>query len=172
RPHHRHHLLAFAQENAQTRYTGQRGEILGRRRDGVEFHAEATILKHANHAAGAPAMTAILRDATERRAWQQELAASEEKHRAILDSCGDAILLAEAASGTIVDANARAAELFGCRREELLGLHQSLLHPPEKRGLYSRTFREHLESGRVVVPDAEIQTAAGRVVHVEINARP
>ncbi|HMA16167.1 MAG TPA: PAS domain-containing sensor histidine kinase [Kiloniellaceae bacterium] len=169
---HRRHLLGFAQENSATRYMGQRGAIVGRRRDGGEFHAEATILKHANHRAGAPALTAILRDVTERRRWQQELAASEEKHRAILDSCGDAILLADAASGTIIDANARAAELFDCRREELLGLHQTLLHPPETRARYSRTFREHIDEGRVVVPDAEIQTAGGRVVHVEINARP
>ncbi|MEO3428183.1 PAS domain-containing sensor histidine kinase [Pelagibius sp. CAU 1746] len=169
--HHRH-LDRFLGENVASRFMGERGEIIGRRRDGSEFHAEATILKHGDARRGAPAVTAILRDVSERRRWQRQLATSEEKHRAILDACSDAILLADAESGRITDVNARAAELFNCPTEDLLGLHQTELHPSGTSETYSRLFREHIEKGRVLVPEAEIQTACGLVVPVEIVARP
>ncbi|MFZ2103179.1 MAG: PAS domain-containing sensor histidine kinase [Oricola sp.] len=169
---HRRHLQGFGGENAPTRFMGERGEIVGRRSDGSEFFAEATILKHGDRGPGAPAMTAILRDVSDRQQWQHRLQASEEKHRAILDACSDAILLADAQTGIIVDVNARAGDLFNCKADDLLGLHQTELHPPAARERYSRTFREHLEKGRLLVPEAEIQTACGRVVPVEISARP
>ncbi len=176
---HHHHLEDFKRSNLGTRFMGDRGEIVARRRDGSEFFAEATILKHGDGSRpgvladrGSPALTAILRDVSDRRDWQRQLAASEEKQRAILDACGDAILLADADTGVITDANPRAAELFNCRPEDLLGLHQTALHPTGTSEKYSRFFREHVESGRILVPEAEIQTASGRVVPVEISARP
>ncbi len=169
---HQSHLHNFISENVATRFMGERGEIVGKRRDGSEFHAEATILKHGDTRPGAPALTAILRDVSERHQWQRQLEVSEEKHRAILDASGDAILLADAESGVITDVNERAAELFNCRRDDLLGLHQTALHPTGTSEKYSRLFREHIEKGRILVPEAEIQTACGRVVPVEIFARP
>ena len=169
---HSHYIERFSTENAPTRFMGERGEIVGRRSDGSEIFAEATILKHGDRGPGAPAMTAILRDVSDRRQWERRLAASEERHRAILDACSDAILLADAQTGIIVDVNARAGELFNCKADDLLGLHQTELHPPAARERYSRTFREHIEQGRLLVPEAEIQTACGRIVPVEISARP
>jgi len=52
----------------------------------------------------------------------RELAASEEQFRTIFDSINDAIIVMEPSDGTIFSVNQRMCELFGYRREELLGL--------------------------------------------------
>src|SRR5690606_18262388 len=95
-----------------------------------------------------------------------------QRHRAILSTCTDAILIADAETGLILEANERAGDMFGCSAEELIGLHQSELHPEADRERLSRAFREHVEAGRILVSDATIQCRDGTVVPVEIAARP
>ncbi|MBV8162456.1 MAG: PAS domain S-box protein [Acidimicrobiia bacterium] len=70
---HRSHVQRFADTPVAARLMGERQEIFGRRRDGSEFPAEASIVKLEED--GRRRFAAILRDATERRA-------AEEAHRA------------------------------------------------------------------------------------------
>jgi len=69
---HRGHVQRFAAAPEPARLMGQRQEIFGRRRDGREFPAEASIVKL--EVDGRRSFAAILRDASERRA-------AEEAHR-------------------------------------------------------------------------------------------
>ena len=48
------------------------------------------------------------------------------------------IFLADAETGELVDANEAAADLVGRSRDELIGMHQTDLHPPEKADEYRR----------------------------------
>ncbi|MEQ9332571.1 PAS domain S-box protein [Thalassobaculum sp.] len=167
---HRRHVEDFRQSGARSRMMGQRSGIQGRRGDGSVFEAEASISR--SRIGGSEVLLAIIRDVSARKAEEARLLASEQKHRAILDTCSDAILLADADSGRITEVNPQAAALFGCSMDDLLGRHQSELHPLEDRRRLSQAFREHLEIGRVLVPDATIQRDDGTVVPVEITARP
>lgn len=167
---HRCYVEAFLASPVQSRHMNERQIISGRRKDGHIFPAEAAIVKCQN---GAPfAVCAILRDVTERHVREAKVQASEQKYRAIMEGCPDAILVASATTGRVLEVNEAAAQLFGCSSHELVGLHQSELHPPESRKTFVRTFREHIEAGRILVPDGEIQRADGVVVPVEIAARP
>ncbi|SMF82365.1 PAS domain S-box-containing protein [Tistlia consotensis] len=167
---HAERIRQFARSGVASRRMRERGAITGRRRDGSQFDAEASISKFEQD--GRPLMMAVVRDITERKVAEARLLASEQKHRAILDTCTDAILLADAESGGICEVNERAAELFGCTTRDLIGLHQSELHPLDERDRFRRTFREHLEQGRLLVPDATILRNDGTVLPVEIAARP
>lgn len=170
RERHRGHVQHFIATGTRGRYMGERSEIIGYRRDGTRFPAEASIVRSAVHQ---PAVvTAFIRDITERKQRDAALAASEERHRAMLETCPDAILIGDPETGLITEANEEAGRLFGCPANDLVGLHQSELHPPETRERFRRTFREHVEIGRVFVHDAVIQQVNGRVVPVEIAARP
>jgi PAS domain S-box-containing protein len=62
---HRQHVVDFAQSHGRARRMGERSEIFGRRKDGTEFPAEASIsrLKLGNETI----FTAILRDITDRK---------------------------------------------------------------------------------------------------------
>src|SRR5690606_32091645 len=111
-------------------------------------------------------------DVTARKEAEARLRRSEQRHRAILATCTDAILIADAETGLILEANDRAGDMFGCSAEDLIGLHQSELHPPADRARLSQSFRDHVETGRILVPDATIERRDGTVLPVEIAARP
>ena len=167
---HRGHADRFMHEGSSGKYMNQRGQIRGRRKDGSTFPAEASIIK--SRMQDGVVTTAIVRDISERRAAEKALAESEELHRAVLAASPDAILMADADTGMIVGANESAGRLFKCRPEDLVGRHQTELHPPEDREAYARYFREHLFDNRIFVSDAEIRTVDGATVPVEIAARP
>lgn len=71
RDRHRHHVQAFAGVEATTRSMNERGEIVGLRKDGGEFPAEASISKL--EFGDEVLFTVILRDATERKQREEQL---------------------------------------------------------------------------------------------------
>jgi PAS domain S-box-containing protein len=70
---HRRHIEEFARSSDVARTMGQRREVSGRRKDGSEFPAEASISKL--DLGGELVFTVILRDITERKRVEQRLAA-------------------------------------------------------------------------------------------------
>ena len=122
-------------------------------------------------AAGAPAhIIAAGIDVTAQREAMTALEASQRKYHRLLETANDAILVADAETGCIVEANDRASELFGVPAPELVGLHQSRLYPPEERERYQRLFSEHVNTGRAVTETLEVVHRDGRHVPVEISA--
>ena len=71
---HRQHVQEFSGAETAARRMGQRQEILGRRKDGTEFPAEASISKV--QAEGRRVFTVILRDVTERHRAEELIRAS------------------------------------------------------------------------------------------------
>ncbi|HEX6068322.1 MAG TPA: ATP-binding protein [Longimicrobiaceae bacterium] len=74
RPDHRHHVEDFGAGPVAARRMGERGQIVGRRKSGEVFQADASISKL--EVAGRRIYTAVLRDVTERVRAEQELARS------------------------------------------------------------------------------------------------
>ncbi|HJV24579.1 MAG TPA: PAS domain S-box protein [Aromatoleum sp.] len=81
---HSKHLQDFARSPEVARAMGQRSSVVGRRKDGSEFPAEATISKLAID--GKQIFTAILRDVTERQQAAEALRGSEHLARGQLDA--------------------------------------------------------------------------------------
>jgi PAS domain S-box-containing protein len=65
------------------------------------------------------------------------------RYRALFEDAHDAILIANL-DGYITDVNYQAEVMFGYSRQELIGLHQSELHPPEDVEKTSASFQEVL----------------------------
>jgi PAS domain S-box-containing protein len=78
---HRRHMQAFAQGPDEARLIGERQEIFGRRRDGREFPAEASIARL--RAEGGLYFMVFLRDITERREQEAELRAGRRQLQAL-----------------------------------------------------------------------------------------
>jgi len=88
----------------------------------------------------------------------------------VFEQCPNGIFLADAETGVILDVNPAACELMAMRREGLLGLHQTGLHPKEEAERYQALFEEHVQRGEATTEDVHIQRPSGELVPVEISA--
>lgn len=111
------------------------------------------------------------RDITEQRKIEQALKESEEKYRTLFEESLDAIFVADAETGILVDCNRAATELVGRSKSELIGMHQRFLHPPESiDGKFSKTFMQHCKKGGGFAVEDQIITKTGEIRDVSIKA--
>jgi PAS domain S-box-containing protein len=145
-------------------------EFLYLRKDGSHRWGEAqfSFIKNEEKKVG---IQAILRDITERKRMAEQLKISEEKYHKQFETAMDAIFLADAETGILLDCNHAATELVGRKKSELIGKHQRILHPPEEtEGEFSRTFRQHLKEKEGQVLETQVITKTGEIRDVAIKA--
>ena len=88
RERHVHQVAGFGRSEVSARRMGERGEIVGRRKNGEEFPAEASITRI--EIEGRQVFTAVLRDVTERRRAERERASLLEREQAARSRAEDA----------------------------------------------------------------------------------
>ena len=81
----------------------------------------------------------------------------------------DAVLMADAATGLILDANPAACRLLGMPLARLRGMHQSRLHPADHADTARGDFSDVAERRRGAPVESRIQAADGTVVPVEVT---
>jgi PAS domain S-box-containing protein len=110
------------------------------------------------------------RDITESKKIEQAVRASEEKYRKLFDDAMDAIFVADAETGILVDCNHAATELTGKTKSELIGMHQRFLHPPnDNTGKFTKTFEQHRKDREGHLINDQIITKNGEVRDVTIK---
>jgi PAS domain S-box-containing protein len=139
-----------------------------RRPDGAVRALEALASRIRYH--GRSAVQVALVDVTERREAQEALVASEERYRRLVKTAGDPIFVADAETGRIVECNARAAALVGRPVDQIVGMHQGELHPPEDAARYQMQFHDDVRDDGAVGKESRVLRADGSVAWVEISA--
>ncbi|MHA2315295.1 MAG: PAS domain S-box protein [Candidatus Hermodarchaeia archaeon] len=113
----------------------------------------------------------ITKEITERKKTEEALRESEEKYRKLFEETTDAIFVADAETGTLIDCNSAAEELVGREKSELVGKHQRILHPPEEtEGEFNGIFKQHMKEKDGQVLEAQVITKKGKIKDVEIRA--
>ncbi len=107
---------------------------------------------------------------SERKRVENALSESEGKYRKLIETANDAIFIADAETGIILDVNRRAEELMNIPAEEIIGMHQKQLHPEDEAGDYKRIFREHVQSEDGISEEVVVCRKDGHKIPVEISA--
>jgi len=88
----------------------------------------------------------VISDITSRKYSEKQRLESEQKFQNLFEHANDAIFIAVANTGIIVDANKRAEELLGKDRNEIIGMHQTKLHPPQDEIVIRNSFQHDLDA--------------------------
>jgi PAS domain S-box-containing protein len=115
---HHQHIKNFKEQNGKTRRMGERNEIFGRRKDGTEFPAEASISKL--EVAGEKVFTAFLRDITDRKQAEATLREQQEFLRQVIDSNPNLVFVKDW-DGKFTLANQALAEVYHTTIENIIG---------------------------------------------------
>jgi len=161
RERHRAHVRAYTRSPAP-RSIGERGDLLGVRRDGTEFQVEIGLSTMATPN-GVSTVASIV-DVTERR----RSADARARLAAIVESSDDAII-GKTFEGVITTWNPGAERMFGYSASEALGQSIALVLPP---GEVDREIavRERLSRGERVAPFESMRRhKSGRFVEVSVS---
>lgn len=101
----------------------------------------------------------------------EQLIFSEKKYRSLFENANDAVFIAEADTGILLDANNKAYTLTGLTPKELIGMHQHDLHPTYQYEVSKETFfSEDHQQGNSAYSEFEVLHKDGHTTPVEINS--
>ncbi len=93
------------------------------------------------------------------------------KYKHLIENAPDAIFVADAETGLIIEANSKTAELLGIPVDQVIGMHQSQLHPPEEVEKYRAIFQKHIQNkSSNIFENIYVQRKDGEKVPVQIIA--
>ena len=167
---HQDYVNEFLHAYETARQMGHRSEIFGRRKDGSEFPAEATISKL--ELDGEITFTVILRDVTDRKKSELALLESEQRFRQLFNASPDAILLIDPSDPDfwqILDCNETACKMNGYTRKELIGQPLDLLNITPSTREERNSYLERLRRKGVIQTEALHLHQDGHVFPIEIS---
>ncbi|NOK22601.1 sensor histidine kinase, partial [Corallococcus carmarthensis] len=177
---HARHVRTFAGGTVTSRHMGERLPILGLRKGGEEFPAEASISKL--DVEGTRLLTVILRDISARRRAEDVLRLSEERFRTSFEGAPMGMALM-ALDGRYLHVNAAFCDIVGYSREEMLSRSFQDITAPEDLALdqenAARMRRGEIDSFQrekhyvrkdgqrvtLIVRGAVVRDARGRPIH-------
>lgn len=122
---------------------------------------------------GKPPIDGIIinsRDVGDKKDNERALRESRDKYKRLFEGANDAVFLADGETGVILDANPKAEELVGRPKSEIIGLHQSRLHPEEMENDTRESFEDDVARGpNTVYKKFTVLHKSGRKIPVEIN---
>ncbi len=105
--------------------------------------------------------------------WKKTEAALREsraKYRTLFESANDAIFIASAQTGILLDANQQAERITGRSRTEIIGQHFTELHPRKYQARAKANFENDFKrKGKQVYQDFAVQHSDGRKIPVQIS---
>lgn len=114
-------------------------------------------------------ITLFSNDITSLKEQQEETRIVDLRYAALFDGAEDAILIADITTGNLVDVNDKAVSLFGYSKFEMIGMHQSKLHPPEDLEYVVHQFREFTNDSSFKTVETRIINSKGKIKPVRIT---
>jgi len=106
---------------------------------------------------------AFVRDITDRKRADDELKSAYEKNKGLMDYANDAIFIADAETGMLLDANNKTQALIGRTLSEIQSMHESELHPKEEEEKYRAYFKKHALEGMGLQEEVVVDQKGNRI---------
>ena len=114
----------------------------------------------------------IFHDVSDLKQAEEAVNESEEKYRKLFEDSIDGYALADPETGIVTDCNQALTNLVGRTKEEIIGQHQRILHPPsQQNGDFSTTFKQHVDYKSGEALKAQLITKTGEIKNAIIRAR-
>ena len=114
-------------------------------------------------------ITLFSNDITALKEQQEETRIVDLRYAALFDGAEDAILIADITTGNLVDVNDKAVTLFGYSKFEMIGMHQSKLHPPEDLEYVIHQFKKFTNDSKIKTVETRIINNKGKIKPVRIT---
>ncbi|MCL4873528.1 PAS domain-containing protein [bacterium] len=111
----------------------------------------------------------LLAEVAARENAEKSLCEYQYVYRKLLDFISEAVFVADAGSGVIINANRAAGALIGRSVDEIAGMHQTRLHPPEESQHYSAMFRKAVEGAAGQLQNVVLLHSSGRSIATEVS---
>ena len=113
----------------------------------------------------------LRQEIAQRKQVEDELRESEERYRIQFENALDAIFIADAETGILLDCNPAALKMLKKERSEVIGHSHTELHPSEMiHEDYAQTFEQHLYEKAKDILEAQVITKDGERRDVAIRA--
>lgn len=120
---------------------------------------------------GEPYIWSSAEDISEKRRIGKALVTSESKYRKLLAASSDAIFLADAEDGIILEANPAAERMLRRPLRDIIGRPITDAHPPEDVHKYREIFEAHVRSGGTAAPaEMELMDRKGNRIPVLVSS--
>jgi PAS domain S-box-containing protein len=166
---HRTGLNRF-RRTGETRIIGRTVELEAQKKDGSEFPIELSLGTWGKREA--PCFSAIVRDITERRQWEDDRRESEEKFRVIFEEAKDGILLSNIETKRFVTGNRAICDMLGYSLEEIQRLGVADIHPEEELPRILDLFERQGRQASEIANEIPVQRKDGSVFFAEIKTSP
>ena len=157
-----------------TKKDGWQGELLNLRKDGSEFPVLLSTTQIKDENEKVIGLVGVAMDISKRKQEEIELKENEERYRFLFEGSPDAILLADIETGIIIEANQKSANLLKRPVSEIIGMHQSEIHPKSigdrARILFQIEIKNSIQGKEAKPVENLILCADGSIVPVEIVA--
>lgn len=100
---------------------------------------------------------------------EDELRDAKSLRRALFTGASEAIVISDAQTGDILDANPQAEKLFGLNLPQLLGVMESKLHFPDEDVDVRQLISQLIESGGTKALHSQVRAPNGTVIPVEVT---
>ena len=137
------------------------------RKDGTSFLIESHVTPFTYK--GQPHLLSVTRDITERVQAEQQLREREELYRSIFDATYDALNIIDL-DGFLVEANPAFCSMFGYTREELIGLHISVLAAPVSQHIVTEALETYKSGSGGYQTLGQGLRKDGTVFHIESHS--
>ncbi|MDR3516890.1 MAG: PAS domain S-box protein [Azospirillaceae bacterium] len=147
-----------------------RGENVHVTNDGRKLKVESGVTVMREISGRSTGMLAVIRDVTERKQHEDQVAVSEIRYRRLFETAHDGIILLDPGTRKIIDANPFMTKMLGYRRHDLIGKELFEIGLLEDEDASREMFRKLTNTNQVRYENLPLESQGGRHQEVEVVA--